>query len=332
MEFGYLVPIDFPNTSSLRILKHCSWGNGGPFQCLLQYAGVFYNFLLEFNEDDSESAVNRSLQKIYIGLAKKDYGVMDEGARDCLGIFLPFLRQEYERRLASGLNTDALDNTGDLKFVKIRLTSVNGSLRVQEHEKELIYDFEAGKPIGNPFPHLRLLKDPQIERLEELGPHMFKVRINGKECFLKKAYCADPDSFLREFEILAKLPSHSNVVSLFGVTDAGGGKIDGLVITPFIHGTSLEETTMATASQKVKWKKQISDAIRFLHSFEVVWGDAAPQNIMIDEKEDRAIIIDFGGGISKPWIDDDLYETKQGDLQGVGRLHDYIDRLQETEG
>lgn len=329
-EFAVLaLPSDFPNKSSLRLLQHCSWGNGGPFQCLLQYSGAFYNLLLEYDESEGNSDVNKSLEKIHAGLAQKDYALMDDGVSDCFRLFLPFLKAEYHRRLERGLDTTMSDPLRNKEFTKVLFRNINGSLRTLEHSKELEYTYEFGEPVENPFPHLRIIKDTDIEISEKLGSSGFKVMIEGTEGFLKKVYDTDTESFLREFTIFAELPPHPNIVRLFGVTCTADGKVDGIVTTPFIHGTELTATTSATAEQKIEWKKQISDAVRFLHGRNVVWGDVAPHNVLIDKEKHRAVLIDFGGGISRPWIDDSLYETKEGDLQGVGRLCDYINGLDE---
>lgn len=74
-----------PNPSSLRLLSHRVWANGGPFQCLLDYVGLRYNFLLDLHEGDSDgsSGVSKGLRKLYEGFKRTDYSLLDEGATDC---------------------------------------------------------------------------------------------------------------------------------------------------------------------------------------------------------------------------------------------------------
>ncbi|PXF46171.1 hypothetical protein BWQ96_04048 [Gracilariopsis chorda] len=258
-------PPNFPNRYSLSLLTHCSWGKGGPFQCLLKYGGVCYNVLLEFDENEGDNKINRGLQKIHQGLAQRDYRMMDEGVAECFDVILPFLKADHEGDLKTGTgNKD--------KEIKMLIKSSNGSPSVNHHDVELAYQYydHRGGAVENPFKHLRVLADSELERLEEDGT-FGKVRFEGKVYFLKKAYQTDPDSFLREFSILGEMPHHPNVISLHGVTQAGEGKIDGL-LTPFIHGRSLSGIKSATAAQKDKWKKHISDAVHFLHSLNIVWG------------------------------------------------------------
>jgi hypothetical protein len=51
----------------------------------------------------------------------------------------------------------------------------------------------------------------------------------------------------------------------------------------------------------------------------VVWGDAKTANILID-KHSNAWITDFGGGLTRGCRDDELVETKEGDLQALEKI------------
>jgi len=56
-----------------------------------------------------------------------------------------------------------------------------------------------------------------------------------------------------------------------------------------------------------------------LHKQDIIWGDAKPDNIVIDEC-DNAWLIDFAGGFTEPWVDRKLCESCEGDLQAVGKI------------
>ena len=56
-----------------------------------------------------------------------------------------------------------------------------------------------------------------------------------------------------------------------------------------------------------------------MHVNGLVWGDAKAANVLIREDGD-IVLIDFGGGATKGWVDIANYETKKGDLQGLKRI------------
>ena len=70
-------------------------------------------------------------------------------------------------------------------------------------------------------------------------------------------------------------------------------------------------------------------AVELLHSADLIWEDVKAGNILID-KEDKAWLIDFGGDTTEGWVDFDHVETKQGDLQGLQKLRQYLELEQYT--
>ncbi|CVL06299.1 uncharacterized protein FMAN_03767 [Fusarium mangiferae] len=92
----------------------------------------------------------------------------------------------------------------------------------------------------------------------------------------------------------------------------------------WVPGRSLSDVVAAaTAEKRQKWACQIRQSIELLHQNGLVWGDAKPGNIIIDE-QDNAWLIDFGGGYTRGWIDEELAETKQGDEQALGKITELL--------
>ena len=58
----------------------------------------------------------------------------------------------------------------------------------------------------------------------------------------------------------------------------------------------------------------------------LVWGDAKAGNVMIT-KEGDAKLIDFGGGVTKDWVDKENYETIKGDWQGCQRILEFMKKV-----
>jgi len=72
-------------------------------------------------------------------------------------------------------------------------------------------------------------------------------------------------------------------------------------------------------SSRKRWAAQIEETVGELHRHGIVWGDAKPGNVIIDEHDD-AWLIDFGGGYTSTWVDEPVAESVEGDLQAVGRM------------
>lgn len=70
--------------------------------------------------------------------------------------------------------------------------------------------------------------------------------------------------------------------------------------------------------------RQIKETVEILHEIEFIWGDAKPSNVVIDLNND-AWLIDFGGGWSEGWADENLQNTLEGDQQAVMRNLGFLD-------
>ena len=72
------------------------------------------------------------------------------------------------------------------------------------------------------------------------------------------------------------------------------------------------------------WMQQIRQTVKQLHDIDVIWGDVKPDNVLI-KTESQALVIDFGGGYSPRWVDMELEGTKEGDLQGLMCLEEFLE-------
>lgn len=160
-----------------------------------------------------------------------------------------------------------------------------------------------------------------------------KVYINGQQlAFLKSVGAGDVDSTCRELKAYAKMQSTSlaesiNTSSLLGIVQIlSSGRIVGLLLS-YIECN--DRTLLCTGkgrqyvSMRRKWLDQITRSIKGLHTCGVVWGDVKPDNVLIDSQDD-AYLIDFGGGYTRGWVDQELANTVEGDLQGLQRLSEFL--------
>lgn len=160
-----------------------------------------------------------------------------------------------------------------------------------------------------------------------------KVYINGQQlAFLKSVGAGDVDSTCRELKAYAKMQSTSfsealNTCSLLGIVQIlSSSRIVSLLLS-YIDCDN--RTLLCTGkdpqyvSMRRKWLDQITRSIEGLHTCGVVWGDAKPDNVLIDSQDD-AYLIDFGGGYTRGWVDQEVANTVEGDLQGLQRLSKFL--------
>ena len=72
-----------------------------------------------------------------------------------------------------------------------------------------------------------------------------------------------------------------------------------------------------------KWATQLQDGVRQLRSAGIVWADAKPDNVLIDENQD-VWIVDFGGGYTDGWVPSEIAGTTQGDLCALRKILEFI--------
>ena len=72
-----------------------------------------------------------------------------------------------------------------------------------------------------------------------------------------------------------------------------------------------------------KWASQLKQTVASFHKLGFVWGDVRADHVLIDKNE-NAIVINLGGGVTLGWVDFDLVGSVQGDLLGLERMMDFI--------
>lgn len=158
-----------------------------------------------------------------------------------------------------------------------------------------------------------------------------KVYIKGQQlAFFKSINAGDVNSTFRELRAYTRIKSLSqpiNTCELYGIVQIpSSGRIVGLLLS---YIESDNRTLLCTgkdpkyASMRQKWMDQITHSVEELHAHGVVWGDAKPDNVLIDV-QDAAYLIDFGGGYTRGWVDKELVNSTEGDLQGLRRISEFL--------
>lgn len=165
------------------------------------------------------------------------------------------------------------------------------------------------------------------------------VLYNNKPAYFKKITQAAEDSVITEIAALLriqqlKLDNAIRTPQLLAMVKAEGvstNHIIGILITVVDSRGDMETmASNAPLALKQAWFRDISHAVHAFHAHNLVWGDVKPENVLIDRNQ-KAWLIDFGGGWTPGWVDEELENTKQGDLQGLRKIQEFLG-LQSTEG
>src|SRR5579872_933358 len=96
------------------------------------------------------------------------------------------------------------------------------------------------------------------------------------------------ERFLREAVVAARL-SHPNIVSIHGVTEAGGRPC---IVMQYVEGRTLEQAP-PPLRRAVEAVRDASLAVHAAHEQGVVHRDLKPANLMLD-RDGRLLVLDFG--------------------------------------
>ncbi|RBA21246.1 hypothetical protein FPRO05_07560 [Fusarium proliferatum] len=159
-----------------------------------------------------------------------------------------------------------------------------------------------------------------------------KVLLNdGIIAFLKLVRRGDKQSLINELDTYekihrAELDNKKRISRLHGLVRNNDGVTFGLLLTYIDCGhvtLSCALRPETEVSLRAKWAAQVQEAIAQLHDAGIVWGDAKPDNILIDVNED-AWLIDFGGGYTEGWVPKILVGTMEGDRIALEKILEYI--------
>lgn len=158
-----------------------------------------------------------------------------------------------------------------------------------------------------------------------------KVLLNdGTVAFLKLVRHGDKQSLKNELDTYGKikraqLDNNMRISRLHGLV-RNNDVIFGILLTYI----DCKRVTLSCAVQpgtevslREKWAVQIQEVIGQLHNAGIAWGDAKPDNILIDVNQD-AWLIDFGGGYTEGWVPKNLAGIMEGDRIALQKILEYI--------
>lgn len=335
------IPSDFPHKTTFFVHHDVFHSRYGSWKRYLMFGGIRYALVVEHNARIEKCVENDILEAIYgcfdeeaattgdIFRSKID-GALNSG----MDAFWTYLKEDYARREScAGLMEPygALDfDRADHHSIQLK-TLDGGDVRCVAGYTR---DESAFRPKPNVYPQYRTFHRKDVEVIEKITECVFKVRIEGNVYCLKGGR-RDIDETIRKFSSLfssltavAPIPYVAGMVGLVTNDDE---KIIGYV-SAYIEGQTLNEVSEACESQKKKWKHQLRCALQWLHERGIVWGDAKPDNIIVDRNDDGVMLIDFDGGGTDGWVDAEVCGSKRGDLQAEQRIREFIDSLPSKSG
>ncbi|KAF5984623.1 serine threonine kinase [Fusarium coicis] len=147
-------------------------------------------------------------------------------------------------------------------------------------------------------------------------------------CFFKKfGLSLGPRHARQELSTLKNIveaqipqPPQAYICRLIGVVRQGDGLL-GMLFTWIPNKGVLSKARAAAAPPELRerWASQIQRSVDLLHKKGIVWGDAKAENVLIDQNDD-AWVVDFGGGYTMGWVDEDKTGTLEGDRQGLVKI------------
>lgn len=154
---------------------------------------------------------------------------------------------------------------------------------------------------------------------------------DGTVAFIKLMRRGDKHFLLRELETYGKIrdahfPNSLRISRLLGLVRDEDDQVSGLILTYIdcehktLHCAAKPETPKDLRQQ---WTTQVHEIVHHLHDAGVVWGDAKPDNVLIDRNND-AWLIDFGGGYTEGWVPKELSGSVEGDLKALEKIKEFL--------
>ncbi|CAG9949749.1 unnamed protein product [Clonostachys rosea f. rosea IK726] len=78
-----------------------------------------------------------------------------------------------------------------------------------------------------------------------------------------------------------------------------------------------------------RWVNDLNNILGGVHKAGCVWGDAKPENVLVDD-EDNVRLIDFGGGYTDGWVEEEQHGTQRGDLEAMEKIRQWLEQLGEA--
>jgi len=287
--------------------------DGVSVETLVDCGSFRYHLLVERNYDEDGCEENALLEKVDDALRASDDAAVDEARDACMALAYPLMFDDYQARISSHQMQNGT--------IKLRAVTSHGVIRATEHDRHI--EYPPTKPVENEYPDVETVSSANVEVLEEIDHAIQKVKVNAGIFCLKSVHRKlDVASFKREIQTLRGC-SHPNIVRLFHLVTDEDNMVEAMLLEYIPNARLLSKAEPLLPDQYTHWTEEIRDAIQYLHSNNLVWGDAKPGNILI-RGNDSIVLVDFGGGYTEGWVDSMSSGTTQGDWEGYEKIVQYL--------
>ena len=210
---------------------------------------------------------------------------------------------DYSKRIQSEVES----NTNET--IKLQAITQDGVVRVINHNNHLQYP--PTSPVENEYPNVHTIPTTAIVKLDKIDDDIFKVKVRDEVYCMKGVHqTVYEGNFQREITVLQQC-SHPNIIRLFALVVDADDRVEAMLIEYVENAKLLSGLESISRDELDKWTLQMREAISYLHKKNLVWGDAKASNVLIRE-DGNIVLIDFGGGHTKGWVESDNYETARG--------------------
>ena len=268
------------------------------------------------------------------GQEGKSDQILEELGDLLAGLCQPLFREFATSRPGSASLAETLYRTLYLEKLQLRMKTLNGAATLEVEEGPRI---SRPNSFHNEDFKLPIYKPSEIKILATLkNDTVFKALVCGSTVCIKViGYQNSTKSIQREIGLLrriseAQIDLRLRTPTLLGLVscEENSNLVLGLVmnyIEPGMLMSDLFNLNLESIPQTQRdiWARQIGNDLNRLHEQGLVWGDAKAGNVIFD-KECNPWIIDFGGGYTDGWVDEELVDSVTGDLQGLRKIIDFM--------
>lgn len=127
---------------------------------------------------------------------------------------------------------------------------------------------------------------------------------SGTTAWFKPVVTSEKDRFLRELDVMHHITTSGNQIRVpkliaLVIADNDDKRVAGLLMTS-IKGKTLAERRNAAVPPHLKdrWREQLEQTLRLLHSCGVSWGLLDEENMIVDEKDNAWLIRFYGSRLA----------------------------------